>query len=118
MEILRDGVTCDALGCILTGRGGVTVAHVRDHAALLEDCGRAAVVVATVHVGEGCAASVIIDAQALRSFGSHSVRFDDADGAFAARVVTERGHHPRPWQARGLPPPKIRQVPPPTAPDQ
>jgi competence protein ComEC len=110
---IRDGVMCDDLGCILPGRGGVTVAHVRDQAALLEDCERAAIIVATVHVEKKCSASLIIDAQALRTFGSHAARFEGVEGALRARVITERGEHPRPWQARGLPPAKTRQVAPP-----
>ncbi len=107
---IRRGVICDNLGCMLSGRKGMMVAHVRDQAALLEDCARAAIIVATVRVESGCSASLIIDADDLRTFGSQAVRFGDADGALKVSVTTERGAEPRPWQARGLPPAEFRTV--------
>jgi competence protein ComEC len=107
---IRSGVACDDLGCMLPGRAGMMVAHVRRQAALLEDCGLAAIIVATVRVENGCSASLIIDADDLRTFGSHAVRFGYSDGALKVSVTTERGTEPRPWQARGLPPAKFRTV--------
>ena len=94
---------------MLPGRNGVTVAHVRDQAALLEDCDRGSIVVATVRVESGCSASLIIDADDLRTLGSHAVRFDDSAGELKVSVTTERSAEPRPWQARGLPPAKFRK---------
>ena len=97
---LRQGVTCDALGC-LVGGDGYRVAHVRDAAAFPEDCRRADIVVTPLTAPADCAAALVIDRTRLRRFGAHALSADFSDAAPAFDVRTARSHHPRPWQTSG-----------------
>jgi competence protein ComEC len=62
---------CDALGCAWRD-GAAVIAVVRDPAALIEDCARAALVVAPALSRTGCRGPPVIDRRALMSRGSHA----------------------------------------------
>jgi len=67
---LSAGLACDDLGCVLPlGADGASVAIARDGRALLEDCTRAAVVVAPVERPAGCDGPAVFVGPALRRTG-------------------------------------------------
>ncbi len=56
----RDGVRCDALGCIARTASGLTIADVARIDALAEDCATAAIVVSAVPVRHACAGPKLV----------------------------------------------------------
>ena len=98
--ILRAGVRCDDLACILTA-AGVTVSHSLDPAAFAEDCQRVAMIVTPHPAPVGCAAPLVIDAPRLQRFGAHAVRLSGPAADYRFTITTERYAVPRPWQPGG-----------------
>jgi competence protein ComEC len=103
---LADAPTaCDAQGCIYRAKGHV-VALVNDVSALVDDCARASVVIATVPVRQNCpSASVVIDRFALWRDGGHAIWLKANSGVTVESVRGWRGE--RPW----VPPPPGRRAP-------
>jgi competence protein ComEC len=69
-----DPVRCDGIGCIATP--GYTLALIEDPAGFYEDCASADVVITRRRAPKGCAAPVVIDADALARGGVHWLRWD------------------------------------------
>jgi competence protein ComEC len=109
--------TCDGSGCVAKS-GGRLIAVSRHAAALRDDCGRADILVLRVPRPANCApVATVIDAEALRREGGHSLRFD---GSRAAVATVAGVHGRRPWIRDPSapvphPPPPIqrRRTPPP-----
>lgn len=96
-KISADGrVRCDGLGCIYHPRDGVSVALIRDSAALGEDCAQVSVVITPLPAGR-CAAPLVIDGWRLRRDGAHTLTFT-ASGVRVESVHAWRGD--RPWTPR------------------
>ncbi len=91
-------LACDRLGCVRAGTGPV-VAIVTDRAALLEDCARAAAVIAAVAVKRWrCRGpDPIIDRRARYSNGAHAL-WSEGDTVRVRSVAQGRGL--RPWTAQ------------------
>jgi competence protein ComEC len=85
---------CDAASCIAIVKGKL-VSHVQHPSALLEDCRRAAVLIATFSLPERCAQpEVVIDSVDLKQHGAHTLRV--GPGGIEVRTVSkDRGD--RPW---------------------
>ena len=92
------GLACDRLGCVRAGPGPV-VAIVADRAALLEDCARAAVVIAAVTVRKRhCRGpDPIVDRSARYRNGAHALWLEES-GVRVRSVAEGRGL--RPWTAQ------------------
>jgi competence protein ComEC len=89
---------CDDLGCVLPlGDGDLTVAVVTRPVALVEDCRRAAVVVAPVPRPPGCLGpKLYVDRSTLARTGALAVTLDAAaPGGLGVPVAA--GTHGRPW---------------------
>ncbi|MGE0196136.1 MAG: ComEC/Rec2 family competence protein, partial [Methylocystis sp.] len=100
----RNGVACDASGCVAKAVDGRFVALIAERGAFLEDCARAAVVVTPRYAPLGCAAPIVIDRRKLSETGAVSLRFKgDAVEWTTARAVDED----RPWS----PAPHVRRKP-------
>jgi competence protein ComEC len=110
---------CDASGCVAK-TGGRLLAVSRHASALRDDCGRADILVLRVARPANCAAAaMVIDAEALRREGAHSLKLNGS----RLEVVTVAGvHGRRPWirdpsvSAPPRPPPQRRRGP--TPPDR
>ncbi|CAN2533200.1 hypothetical+protein [Methylocapsa aurea] len=90
----RGGVSCDDLGCVAKAIDGRSVALVTDRKALIEDCARAAIVIAPFYAPAGCAASILLDRRKLAETGAVTLRFTGE----AAQWRTARGPgEDRPW---------------------
>lgn len=85
---------CDAVGCSATV-GGRAVAVVRHPAALIEDCGRADVLVVPFPTPKGCnPPGLVIDFYAVRDRGTHAV-YVEGGHVSVTTVADLRGV--RPW---------------------
>jgi competence protein ComEC len=100
---LREGAVCDDSACLLRGREEFLVSHVRDPTAFAEDCRSATVIATTLVAPSECRAPLVIDAERIRIFGAHAVRFGRDGGRPTFRVTTDRSATPRPWQPRASP---------------
>lgn len=90
----RDGIACDALGCI-GGVGAVKIAIIRDAQALPEDCTSADIVVALVPVRRRCpSARLVVDRFDLWRNGAHAL-YLEAGTIRLDSVGRDRGI--RPW---------------------
>ncbi len=91
----KDGVRCDAYGCIAHAPDGTVVAAVSRIDALDEDCANAAIVVSSVPAARACGGpKLVIDRFDVARNGGYAVTLPD----FAVRTVeSERGE--RPWAA-------------------
>ncbi len=97
-KTLREGVRCDALGCIGALRNGRLVAYALSPAAFAEDCARASVVISRRSAPGACAAK-LIDRRVWRMRGAVTLRRDgDRFVEEAARPIG----YDRPW-SRPLP---------------
>jgi competence protein ComEC len=56
---LRVGATCDALGCVIRTKSGRNVAYVRERIGIIEDCGRADLVVTPIPWTAACTARLV-----------------------------------------------------------
>jgi len=74
-------IECDRLGCFYKNPKGLTVAIIRDHAALSEDCRVADVVISAIPARRrDCSTpSRIIDRFALWRYGPHEIRFREGE---------------------------------------
>jgi competence protein ComEC len=99
----RDGVRCDALGCVVRMPGGVRVAAVRRVDALKEDCANADVVISAVPTRAMCRQPrLVIDRFDVARHGAHAVWF--GRNILYETVQQVRGLRPwsrAPWQRRG-----------------
>jgi competence protein ComEC len=95
---LRDGVRCDAIGCIGHLSDGRLASMALNVEAFAEDCTRAAVVVSAREAPGECAAS-LIDRKAWRGHGAIALRWDG--NRFEESFAIPPGMD-RPW-ARALP---------------
>jgi len=71
----RGGVSCDDLGCAARAVDGRSVALVADRKALIEDCARAAIVIAPFYAPAGCGAPILLDRRKLTETGAVTLRF-------------------------------------------
>lgn len=71
----KGGVACDESGCVARAIDGRLVALVEDRSALVEDCGRAAIVITPRAAPEGCGAPIVIDRRKLAETGAVTLRF-------------------------------------------
>lgn len=99
-------IRCDPLGCIIDIGGKGLVGIARDELALIDDCARNTIVVATefnVPASRCKGASIIVDRKALQRFGGHSIylngRYPWSPPLEPVTVLQENGQ--RPWT--GLP---------------
>jgi competence protein ComEC len=94
------GLRCDAVGCrLLAGRAPGRIAVFAAHpAALVEDCGHAALLISFEPVRR-CPGTVVIDRTALSRHGAHAVWFT----GYGMRIVhAEAARGRRPWaQSQG-----------------
>ena len=74
-------IECDRIGCLYKNPKGLTVAIIRDHAALSEDCRVADVVISAIPARRrDCSTpSRIIDRFALWRYGLHEIRFREGE---------------------------------------
>lgn len=100
---LRDGVRCDAVGCIGKLADGRLVSFALSPEAFAEDCARATVVVSPREAPGDCAAR-LIDRKAWRANGAMALRW--TGDHFEQRAARPRGYE-RPW-ARG---PRVESEP-------
>jgi competence protein ComEC len=90
---LKDGFSCDDAGCIARLPGGDIVAIARTPDALVDDCMRAALIVASREPPPGCTATAITRRQ-LRGSGALALRRDDK--SWQVEATRARGMD-RPW---------------------
>ncbi len=85
---------CDDLGCVARARSGQMVALVTRREALLEDCGRADVLIAPFEVPQGCGAKIVIDRRRLAETGATTLRFTESGAQWTTARATGED---RPW---------------------
>ncbi len=85
---------CDDLGCVAKARGGQMVALAAKREALLEDCGKADVLIAPFDAPQGCGAKIVIDRRRLTETGAATLRF--TDNGVQWTTARARGED-RPW---------------------
>ena len=90
----QSGAQCDSLGCSTQLPDGRTVALLRTRDALVEDCARAALVIAPFPVPSGCGAATIIDRRRLDTTGAVTLKI--AGDQFDMRAARSIGEN-RPW---------------------
>jgi competence protein ComEC len=97
----RDGVRCDALGCVAQARGGVIVAAAARPEALAEDCAAAEIVVSAVPTRHLCSGPrLVVDRFDVARNGAYAIWLD---GELTVETIEgERGL--RPWSAQPRPP--------------
>lgn len=93
---LRDGVACDAIGCIGQLADGRLASEALSAEAFAEDCARAAIVVSPQNAPGDCAA-ILIDRKVWRANGAVALRW--VTNHFEQSNARPPGHE-RPW-ARG-----------------
>jgi competence protein ComEC len=90
----QNAARCDASGCSTELSDGRVVALLQKRDALIEDCARAALVIAPFPVPSGCTAATIIDRRRLDETGALTLKIvDDRFEMRAARAIGEN----RPW---------------------
>ena len=90
---LRDGVRCDAIGCIGTLADGRLVSMVLNIEAFAEDCTRAAVVLSARQAPGDCAAK-LVDRRAWRAYGATALRWS---GTRFEETYAQPSGYDRPW---------------------
>lgn len=85
---------CDPLGCIADWKGQ-KLAHVRDPAALAEDCRLADVLITQLPAPLGCTASLIVDGETLNTHGAIALL---ANGDGGLRIWRTFQRRTRPWE--------------------
>lgn len=93
---LREGAACDATGCVIRTSSGRSVAYLRERIGLVEDCGRADLVVTPIPWPHACAAR-LIDRTALNRDGATALV---ATGAGWRLLQSEQPDVERPWTRR------------------
>lgn len=99
---LSEGVACDTFGCVIRTGDGRKIAYARDRLAIIEDCGRADLVVTPIPWTAPCAAR-LIDRMALSRDGATALfRHTDGWRSHSAELAAAE----RPWnRARPQPAP-------------
>jgi competence protein ComEC len=95
---LRDGVSCDAEGCVAPLPDGALVALALHPEALADDCARAAIIVTARSPPPSCAA-LLIDRNRLR--GQGALALHQSDGRFVIDAVWPDGVE-RPWAPKRI----------------
>lgn len=104
---LREGVACDTLGCVIRMGDGRTIAYARDRLAIVEDCGRADLVVTPIPWSAPCAAR-LVDRMALNRDGATALfRHGSGWRSHSAELAAAE----RPWN-RPRPQPAPAPLPP------
>jgi competence protein ComEC len=91
---LKRNARCDRAGCVVEGASGRNVAFVQELAAFEEDCRRAALVITRLDAPPSCAASLVLDREALAARGATAIRFG-SDGLEMHSV--RKGAETLPW---------------------
>jgi competence protein ComEC len=90
----QGGALCDALGCAAQLPDGRRVSLLRTRAALIQDCARASLLIASFPVPDGCGAATIIDLRRLDGTGAITLKIvGDQFEIWTARAIGEN----RPW---------------------
>ncbi|MDB5589798.1 ComEC/Rec2 family competence protein, partial [Enterovirga sp.] len=97
---LRAGVRCDPIGCTAELPDGRPVSHLSDRRGFVEDCGRAAILVARQTAPPGCAAALLLDRRFLSERGATAVSLTPSGFRLD---TTRRPGEVRPWLARAGP---------------
>ncbi|MBV8799114.1 MAG: ComEC/Rec2 family competence protein, partial [Alphaproteobacteria bacterium] len=96
----RDGVNCDAYGCVMRGANGMRVAAVLKPDALEEDCAASQIVISAVPVRRHCTGPpLVIDRFDVARNGAYAIWLHN--GVQVDTAQQERGE--RPWS---MPPPR------------
>ena len=95
-DTLKEGVRCDAIGCIGTLADGRLVSFAQSIEAFEEDCARAAIVASPREAPDACKA-LLVDRKAWRGHGATALRW--IGDRFEVNVARPPGYE-RPW-ARG-----------------
>jgi len=74
-ESASGGFICDADGCINTDAGMGTLAFPRSWRGVVEDCGKADILVTDMYAPIRCQASLVIDRGVLSRRGAHALYF-------------------------------------------
>jgi competence protein ComEC len=93
-KVAQSGAQCDASGCAAQLPDGRIVALLRTREALVEDCARAALVIAPFPIPSGCGAATIIDRRRLDVSGAVTLKI--AGDQFQTRAARAIGEN-RPW---------------------
>ncbi len=103
----KDGVRCDAYGCITNGRDGTQIAITARAEALAEDCTRAAIVVSAVPTRRKCIGPrLVIDKFDISRAGGYAVwlgpelTVETVEGERGMRPWSLTPRAPRKWTAR------------------
>ncbi|MBI5129815.1 MAG: ComEC/Rec2 family competence protein [Rhodopseudomonas palustris] len=100
---LRDGVSCDADGCVAALADGALVALSLRSDGVADDCARATLVVALAQPPPDCAAR-LINAEMLKDSGALALRRIAGRGEFVIEPVRRKGLD-RPWSPAPAEPP-------------
>jgi competence protein ComEC len=92
--------TCDGLGCAAHLDERTLVVHVRDPAAMEEDCALAAILVTELEVPPGCGAPILVDGKLLQVHGAVAL-LPDSDAETGYRLWFSIHQRSRPWEAVG-----------------
>jgi competence protein ComEC len=90
----KSGVSCDAMGCVARAVDGRAVVLVQDSQALIEDCGRAAILVTSFYAPNGCGAAIVLDRASLAETGAVTLRLL---GERVERRMARGPDEDRPW---------------------
>jgi competence protein ComEC len=104
---LKDGVRCDAYGCIARGRDGTVIAASSRVEALAEDCTRAAIVVSAVPTRRKCVGPrLVIDKFDIARAGGYAVwlgnprTVETVEGERGARPWSQQPRPQRQWKPK------------------
>jgi competence protein ComEC len=104
-KTLREGIVCDAAGCIGQFKDGRMASLALKTEAFAEDCTRAAVVI-SAREGQGDCAAALIDRKAWRAQGAIALRWH---GDHFEKTVARPPGYDRPW-GRATPAPQTAPV--------
>ncbi|MEA2832932.1 MAG: competence protein ComEC [Methylobacteriaceae bacterium] len=109
-KVAQSGAQCDGSGCAAQLPDGRVVALLRTREALVEDCARAALVIAPFPIPSGCGATTIIDRRRLGVSGAVTLKI--AGDHFETRAARAIGEN-RPWSRAPRAVGRVRSVVPP-----
>jgi competence protein ComEC len=102
MATVKEGVRCDAFGCIVRVRGGYTIAAVTRPDALREDCANADIVIGSFPLHDRCRGpKLVIDKFDVIRNGAYAVWLSDIITFESVQQI--RGNRPwshAPWQRK------------------
>ena len=85
---------CDSLGCVGRLADGRAIVIVQDGSALVEDCAKAAVLIARFSISTGCGAPLIVDRAMLETSGAIALRLENGE---LVRSDARAAGEDRPW---------------------